>query len=572
MTQSAVKPGIPPAWQAKCSAKREAILSAIPTEWRIPAPIPTPDVQPNVTGKYIQQYLSPREVEITESDAETIVSHTTTGLWTAVEVTLAFCHRAAVAHQLVPCLLEIFFDRALSTAKELDSYFTTHHKPLGPLNGLPVSLKDQFHISRVETTMGYVGWIDTVEGKPLNSLPPGERDTESELVRLLRTSGAVFYCKTSVPTTLMAGETCNHIIGYTFNPLNRRLSAGGSSGGEGALLALRGSVVGFGTDIGGSIRVPAAFNGIYGLRPSAGRLPYEGAANSMDGQNTVLSVVGPMATTVQGVKLMVQAVLAQEPWFADPLVVELPWRHGVEERVRGGIADKRLTFAFMDDDGTVRSHLPVQRALGLVRGLLEQKGHRVIDWNPPSHATAFDIAMQAWHMDGGTDVQAHRALAGEDQLPECFLQPSDHLSAAQVAALNVKKRNYQKAYMDYWNSTATLTGTGRPVDALICPACPSVAVRPGKFKYGVYTTFVNVLDYSSAVFPVTKVDRSVDGSHRPGVPLTEMDAEVQSDYDPDDCHGAPVALQLVGRRFEEEKVLGLVEYVDRLIDEATQRM
>lgn len=132
-------------------------------------------------------------------------------------------------------------------------------------------------------------------------------------------------------------------------------------------------------------------------------------------------------------------------------------------------------------------------------------------------------------MDGGTDVQAHRALAGEEQLPECFLQPSAHLRAAQVAALNVKKRNYQKAYMDYWNSTATLTGTTRPVDALICPACPSVAVRPGKFKYGVYTTFVNVLDYSSAVLPVTKVDCVVDGEHRPAVPLSEMDAEVQAD-------------------------------------------
>ncbi|RAH64570.1 putative general amidase GmdA [Aspergillus aculeatinus CBS 121060] len=563
---------IPPAWQARASAKREAILSAIPTEWRIPAPIPTPDLQPNVTGTYIQQYLSPREIEITESDTEDIVSRTTTGTWTAVEVASAFCHRAALAHQLVPCLLEICFDRALSTAKALDSYFTTHQKPLGPLHGLPISLKDQFHMSGVETTMGYVGWIDTFEGKPRTSLPPHERDQESELVRLLRASGAVFYCKTSVPTTLMAGETCNNILGYTYNPVNRHLSAGGSSGGEGALLALRGSTVGFGTDIGGSIRVPAAFNGIHGLRPSAGRLPFEGVANSMDGQNTILSVVGPMATSVQGLKLLVQAVLAQEPWFVDPLVVEMPWRHAAEERVRAAAEDKGLAFAIMEDDGTVRPHPPVQRALGLVRSLLEQKGHRVIDWNPPSHATAFDIAMQAWHMDGGTDVQAHRALAGEEQLPECFLQPSAHLSAAQVAALNVKKRNYQKAYMDYWNSTATLTGTARPVDALICPACPSVAVRPGRFKYGVYTTFVNVLDYSSAVLPVTKVDCVVDGEHRPAVPLSEMDAEVRSDYECDDCHGSPVALQLVGRRFEEEKVLSLVEYVEGLINEATQRM
>ena len=84
--------------------------------------------------------------------------------------------------------------------------------------------------------MGYVGWIDTFEGKRND---PRARVFESELVRELRNLGAVLFCKTSVPTTLMAGETANNIIGYTWNPKNRYLSCGGSSGGEGALLALR---------------------------------------------------------------------------------------------------------------------------------------------------------------------------------------------------------------------------------------------------------------------------------------------------------------------------------------------
>lgn len=161
-----------------------------------------------------------------------------------------------------------------------------HKKPIGPLHGLPVSLKDQFHVKGVETTMGYVGWIGTFQGKKGTGK---ERVFESELVKELRDLGAVLYCKTSVPHTLMTGETTNNIIGYvrpfpklsciqpdeyadsgnhqTWNPKNRNLSCGGSSGGEGALIALRGSPVGFGTDIGGSIRIPAAFNGLYGLRP-----------------------------------------------------------------------------------------------------------------------------------------------------------------------------------------------------------------------------------------------------------------------------------------------------------------
>jgi amidase len=135
------------------------------------------------------------------------------------------------------CLHEIFFDAAIASAKQLDEYYAQHNKTIGPLHGLPISLKDQFHVKDVETTMGYVGWIGTFEGKTGTGK---EKNVESEMVRELRDCGAVLFCKTSVPHTLMSGETVNNIIGYTLNPKNRRLTAGGSSGGEGALIGFRG--------------------------------------------------------------------------------------------------------------------------------------------------------------------------------------------------------------------------------------------------------------------------------------------------------------------------------------------
>lgn len=95
--------------------------------------------------------------------------------------------------------------------------------------------------------MGYVGWIGNFQGKTGTGK---ERNYESQIVTELRNMGATLYCKTSVPHTLMCGETVNNIIGYTWNPKNRNLSSGGSSGGEGALIGLRGSCAGFGTDIG----------------------------------------------------------------------------------------------------------------------------------------------------------------------------------------------------------------------------------------------------------------------------------------------------------------------------------
>ena len=89
-----------PNWRQIASEKRDSVLALIPEEWRIPAP-PSAEEQRDVTGKYIQQYLDPKEIEITETEATAIVEKTSSGQWTTVEVTKAFCHRSAIAHQLV---------------------------------------------------------------------------------------------------------------------------------------------------------------------------------------------------------------------------------------------------------------------------------------------------------------------------------------------------------------------------------------------------------------------------------------------------------------------------------------
>jgi amidase len=230
-------------WKKVAKDKAESVLNLIPKEWRLEK-IPTKEEQRDVTGAFIHKYLSDQEIEITETDAVGIVTQTSSGRWKSVDVAKAFCHRAALAHQLVNCLHEIFFDDAIRAAEWLDKYYAEHKKPIGPLHGLPVSLKDQFHVKGVETHMGYVGWIGTFQGKKGTGK---EKEFESLMVKELKSLGAILFVKTSVPHTLMSGETVNNIIGYTENPKNRNLAAGGSSGGEGALIGLRGSPVGFGT-------------------------------------------------------------------------------------------------------------------------------------------------------------------------------------------------------------------------------------------------------------------------------------------------------------------------------------
>ena len=387
-------------WEATAKAKLNSINSSIPEKWRL-ATIPSIQQQKDVTGPFIRAHLSNREIEITETDAFDIAAKTCRGDWQAEEVASAFCHRASLAHQLTMCLHETFFDAAIEDARNLDKYFAERKAPVGPLHGLPISLKDQFHVKGVETSMGYVGWIGTFEGKKGTKK---EKVFESEMVRELRALGAVLYCKTSVPHSLMTGETVNNIIGWTMNPRNRHLTCGGSSGGEGALIGLKGSPLGFGTDIGGSVRIPAAFNGIYGIKPSSGRLPYQGMANSMDG-GSILSAVGPLSQSVPSLRLVFKSLLSQQPWLHDPLVHEIPWRHSEEEAVYELIKTKNLSFGIMRNDGKVTPHPPVQRAIDMTAKAIEQLGYKTIKWDPPLHSLGNEIIFNAWKHDGGLDIQ-----------------------------------------------------------------------------------------------------------------------------------------------------------------------
>lgn len=153
-------------------------------------------------------------------------------------------------------LTEVCFNDAIASAKALDAQLKTEGKPVGPLHGVPMTLKDQFNIKGYDSTLGYVS----------RAQKPAEDD--AVLVKMLRSLGAVIMAKTNLPQSIMWCETDNPIFGLTTNPLNPAYTPGGSTGGEAVLIARGASVLGFGTDLGGSIRIPSHMMGIYGLKPS----------------------------------------------------------------------------------------------------------------------------------------------------------------------------------------------------------------------------------------------------------------------------------------------------------------
>ncbi|KAF9888995.1 hypothetical protein FE257_008165 [Aspergillus nanangensis] len=543
-------------WQSIAKRKQAALEELLPATYRLES-VPSPEDQPNVVG-YIRQFLSPAELEITEKfSAEALLTRITTGALSATEVAKAFCHRATMAHQLVNCLSEVLFPQALARANELDEYLRTHGEPIGPLHGLPITLKDQFRVEGAETSLGYVAWLGKVETE----------QSESWVVKALKDMGAVIIAKTNVPTSLMAIETNNNIVGYTTNPYNRCLSSGGSSGGEAALLALRGSILGLGSDVGASIRVPASVTGIVGLKPSHGRLPYLRVANSMEGHETVPSVIGPMAHNISDLRWLTQKVLECSPWMADPKVICLPWQHEMEKVVQKKKMTKRLTFGVLRQDGVVRPHPPIARAINQTVLALEAAGYEVIEFSPPPHSEAFQILWNTFAADGGIDIHRTLEQSGEPPVAQLAVSYGAHLGHLPVGSVNdlwatqQQRYDYQVRYLEYWNSTAKNTRTCLPVDAIIAPVAPTASYKPCEGMYFGYTGVYNVLDFSTVAVPVTQVDAAIDGPVEGYTPVSDLDSAIWQQYIPEMFHDMPVGIQVVCRRLEEEKVLAIAEEV-----------
>ncbi|KAH9991619.1 general amidase [Russula compacta] len=529
-------------WQELAAEKKCRQIASIPKEWLIT--LPADDVLDC-------RLLSPRELEITAaSDIAVLLTKLATGEWSSVEVTTAFCKRAIIAHQVTNCLTEIFVDRALERATWLDEQLKSTGKVVGPLHGLPISLKDQIRIKGLETVMGYVSWIGKFA------------DRDASLTEILIECGAVPYVRTNVPQTLMWPETYNLVFGRTVNPVNRTLTSGGSSGGEGALIRMRGSILGVGSDIGGSIRIPAAMTGVYGFRPSYHRIPYEGSANSLEGLDTIPSVLGPLSTDLGGIKLFMQAVIGQKPWLRDPLTLRKHWDEDEYHLIEHG-GGKKLTFGILWNDGLVVPQPPEA---------VIAAGHDVIDWGPYKHAEIYDTATDIWSAAGEKDYVAVTSQTGEPLLKSMSSSGTSEagvyikdtsISAFELWQIQKRRTVLRKEYLDYWQSTKASTSTGRPVDAIISPVAPFPPPPHGKNSSAEYTFIWNALDYPACVFPVTHVDPVLDQPKPAHQFLSDADRRIYELYDsPETFKGAPVGLQLVGQCQEDEAVIAMTEIVD----------
>ncbi|KAJ7096961.1 general amidase [Mycena epipterygia] len=487
-------------WETLCARRKRAQNDLIPQDWIIEPPSKTPlnvmDV-PRQCG-----LLNTLELEITETvDVQVILEKLRLAEWSSVQVTTAFYKRAIIAQQLTNCLTEVFVERALERARELNAHLSRTGTVVGPLHGLPISLKDQFTMKGLETIIGYVKRIGL------------HAESDCVLVEILYECGAVPFVRTNVPQTLMWGETMNHVVGRTLNPYNLDFTPGGSSGGEGALIAMKGSCLGVGTDIGGSVRIPSAFCGPYTLRPSYGRLPNFGITSSVPGQESIASVLGPMSNSLSGIKIFTKAILDAKPWLKDPLVLRKGWSESEYQLERHG-GGGQLCFAMMwDNDG---GHTGRQQLEG-VEPLIK------------------------------TMTPAIEAQKNALDMP---------LFRNVLWKLHAEKRELPKSHLDHWQATVSQTGTGRPVDAIISPCMAYTSV-----PHGFNTSVRAFKEKACSIFPVTFVDPEIDDPRPPHAFYNYEDEHIYKLYGSDLFRGLPVALQLIGDTQEEEAVIRMTEIV-----------
>ena len=410
-------------------------------------------------------------------------------------------------------------DRALAQARAAEvAVIQNHH--LGRLHGVPISIKSSISVAG----MPYEA------GTKLRAGVLGE--TDAPLVSRLRNAGAIVLGVTNTPEFLMAWETDNLLYGCTNNPWDLSRTAGGSSGGEAAAIASGCSAGGVGSDGGGSIRVPAHFCGICGLKPTPGRIPATGHFPQSVGPFALLGVVGPMARTVGDLKLLFE--IMQGPDIGDPSAASVPVRWPDRNQL------KNLRIGYFESDDrtpvTAETRETVQRAADALR----DAGLEVEPFCPSGLEKARQLWWQFFGIAGGM------LLGPMVRGRESELSPILKEFNGWVAAENP---HTAQTLLDTWIERDLVRmqvfEQMEKFPVLLCPVAAVPAFRHGERRWQVEGKRVEYLDAWSYC----------EWFNLLGMPA----ATVPVSRSPE---GLPIGVQVVARPWEEELVLSVSELIE----------
>jgi len=338
----------------------------------------------------------------------------------AVEVMEAHLAQIESVNPAVNAIVTLHADQALDSAKAADVAIS-NGEPIGPLHGLPTAVKDLTATKGMRTTFGSPIYKDNV---------PNE---DAIIVERIKKAGAIVIGKTNTPEFGAGSNTFNPVFGSTLNPFDTSKTCGGSSGGAGVSLACRMIPIADGTDLGGSLRNPANFNNVVGLRPSPGRVPSVAPL----GWST-LSVTGPMARTVEDLALHLSAISG--PDNRSPISIEQSGQTFAEPLERDF---SRVRIAYVPDLGGLPVDPKIAAVIGTSAGILESVGC-IIDEAAPDFSYADEVfkTLRAW---GSASVRSklleqHRGLIKGTVIGE--IEKGLKLTAAEVGQAEEMRTTY----------------------------------------------------------------------------------------------------------------------------------
>ncbi|MCP4499565.1 MAG: amidase [Deltaproteobacteria bacterium] len=456
----------------------------------------------------------------------------------------------------------VFHERAVQDAEESDAR-RQKGELRGKYDGVPISLKENIEMAGIEATIGLKSRVGVLA------------DQDAPIVTLVKKSGAIILGKTNLSQLMIFNESRNPVHGQTQNPYDTSRTPGGSSGGEAAAIASFQSCGGIGSDIGGSIRIPAAYCGITGLLPTTNRFPNRGMVAGIAGQEGIRGQCGPMARKVADLRAFFDIIPARHAAILDPAVVPMAAPNLDALEMKG------LRIGIFSQDDVLEVSSSSKRALRKVATRLQDMGCEVSEFQPPCTREMIFTYIGLLSADGaksmgelvdydGLDpalqtlwklarmpkrlrkVAAKGARLVDRNVAE-LLDVLGEKSVQEMWALVARTRTLSRQVFDAWNA--------QKLDVIVAPVHASPAIPHGMSREytlgGAFAFHFNFLHCPSGSLPVTTVQPGEDVRFKVKGKLEKIAAECELG-----SVGMPVGLQFAARPYREDIVLKVMQELE----------
>ncbi|CAB3405899.1 unnamed protein product [Caenorhabditis bovis] len=487
------------------------------------------------------------------------------GSISCIEALRTYYYKAIKAHEKTNALC-MFVTDAEKWAIEWDEKAKNPAFVKPPFFGIPFSLKENCPLKGYDQTRGFVQ----------DCFHPTKKD--GVMVNIIKMNGGVPFCQTNIPQSLLSFNCCNPVYGTTNFVMDKERTCGGSSGGEAALISADGSLIGIGGDVGGSIRIPCAFCGIVGFKPSHLRYSHRGVCGSVPGRPLINSNEGPMCKDVTTVVEYHKTIWGTTTISKiDPYVPPVLWNE------QEFTSTRPLRIGYYIDDGWFTPTPACQRAVLEAKQILERNGHKLVPFTPPDVANVICHLLRAICVDSGRYLR--NKLLNDVADPHCYFSMAlwfipvwvqrsvafviqwFYPRISQVLTsmtLSTPELRESYAFIEQYREDFTETFVEQNLDVILCPATVTPAMThnaPGKLAVAaLYTAIFNLLDYGAGVVPVTKVTEE-DDKNLDNYPATDPWYR-EAKRDSKGLIGYPIAVQVAAPPYSEEACFRVLSEIE----------